>query len=453
MKKILYFIFLFPTLLVAQCVDSLIGDPENLGIYGGRLTSLSLSRTSNRLFCGTDAPNNFFFSDDSANTWHKSFPFDSMSYECGTRGWAGELKEILTNNNGWVATRTIHKANFSSSQISFSNGDSGTFATAVDFSLLTQYGFNTITGSKTISDIDLTDHFMYIALERYLVKVNSNLFDPLNVFNVKDSLNVIQNDVNALQICATNNINGLPILALVDTTNNADNRFIIKYDGNSISHIQLPDTSLIYNQIYLPKFSTTTDTIFVISTNSDSTGNWIYRTFDNGVSWLNVSNNYYTILIPDFTYFKTEYSSVWKTYFPQSNGHILFSHYHFSVDLGNSWIQSDTPILPAVAMSYTDTGTIYITQISLKGIYMINSLYDTQNNTYQKNELLEAIEINGISQNKKVVYITTDMGIGYTSVYYDSIIKGDDKWMPPYGFFPIKIIACPQETKLIKQNH
>ena len=86
----------------------MVGTRSNLGLYGGYITELTLSRTTNRLFCGTEAPNNFFYSDDSANTWKNPFPFDSMFYECGQRGWAGVSRYTRTNNNGWVANRTLY---------------------------------------------------------------------------------------------------------------------------------------------------------------------------------------------------------------------------------------------------------------------------------------------------------------------------------------------------------
>ena len=423
---------LFPVFAYCQC-DSLEGKEYNLGLYGGIGSQLTLSRTTNRLFCGTYTPNNFFYSDDSAKSWKQAYPFDSMFYECGERGWAGNLMETKTNHFAWVANRTVY-SKFSSIQISYLNGDSGSFKTAFDPSMI-----NYTNG--TSPQIELTDYFLFTCLSHYIIRIDTLNFDStkclINIENYFTSVKKENIFVNS--IAATNNSSGFPFLVLVDTSGSKlYGNIILKIDSNNYSILKVPDTTMQISKILLPQFTLTTDTIFIFGKKTSNNKTLIYRTFDGGTNWDTISNNNLTSQSLDITSSKIEYSDSWKNDFTKSNGQLIFTTYHFSNDLGNTWILSKSRALPS-AMSYNDTSQIFLSNIDETGIYIANSFYNNATISSKENKNLKALNINCISQSKKLVYIATDLGIGYTNVYKNASVLPENKWKSPYGEFPISI--------------
>ncbi len=430
MKKIAALLsILFPFLVYSQC-DTVGGKRSNLGLYGGKITELTLSRTTNRLFCGTEASNNFFYSDDAAQTWHNPFPYDSMFFDCG-RGWAGVSQYTQTNHKGWVANRTLYGV-FSSVQISFDNGDSGSFRTALD-QWMVNYTLN------NIKDVELTDYFVYACIGRYIAKVDTNYFDSLKCRIDVNNYYLLSNpnSIKIISITAVNNSNGYPILMALDTVDNLMYaNLLLKYDGTNYTKINVPNSKMKITDIKLPQFSVSADTIFVVGMDSSETQSLMYRSYDGGSTWTTISGNNTSSKKLDLSVFKTEYGEQWKIDFPQSNGHLILSKYHYSTDLGNTWIQSQKNVLPS-AMSYADTSYIFLSgggeKIYTKDSYTHNSAPFI----YKQDLGLEALTINGISQSNGKVYITTDLGIGFTNAYKDASIVGPEKWDSIYGIFPI----------------
>lgn len=441
--KLLFLIyFSFSHYAYSQCKDSLVGERRNLGLYGGECNDLTFS--SSRIFAAVKAPYSLLYSDDTTKTWKVAFPIDSLYFECDQRGWGGMGFTVLANSKKWVMARTS-AADFpiSATVVSFNNGDSGTWQTAVDPYLLSQIGFGTnFQNNGKIRAIALSDHFIYSACDYYLVRQDSTLkLDSSNIYNLNDFISYTSNPI-IRSIASVNDSSGFPVYLAVDTAkyDSEVNRELYKFNGDTAIKLNLPiGFNGIYN-VFSHPYQISGDTIYISGIDTVTNKGQIYQSDNGGLSW----NKIYEDPNLNFQTFLTDvdYSPTWKIKYPQSEGLVLITNNgSVSIDLGNTWISLNNPnhvIYTASAISPNDTNLIIVADPKTI-LYSANGISDSL--LKNKNIGYEAITINDIAigPEKSVVYLATHNGLAYTTVYTDTTVEAVNKWSGNYGQFPVML--------------
>ncbi len=440
----LYFI-LHLNLSAQNCDTVQIGSRTNLGIYGGKPQDFCYTN-SGRLFASVGVPYSLFTSDDTGSTWYPTFPFDSLEYECGVRGWGGGGNRIISNQKNWVATYTQEPlGGVSSAEISFQNGDTGTWHTAIDPYMLESFGYDT----STLTNICMSDFHLYVTFDKYIARIDTSSTDSADVFDVSTKLIGFGFNNFIASMIVSNKPTGYPYYLVIDSgiiaNSSASAGKLYKYNGTFFSKIPLPSAMKAVVKVFNHPQSTTGDTIFI--TGNDTADIQItFRSFDGGSSWTNITPNQNgPKLLSD-----ADYCPVWEPQMPLSKGLLLIDNSSdISKDLGNTWIESagipqssglkspsslamhpkDTSIFSAGATPGT-----YLSKTGIKGPLV-----------QQADSGLAAILVHKIdkTKNKTVLYIATESGLAYTTKYSDNNITAIDKWKSPYGIFPIDSTDLP----------
>ncbi len=413
-----------------NCKIATAGDRKNLGIYAASVNDLSFSKKTNRIFASVVAPASLFYSDDSCHTWHTPFPIDSLEYNCGERGWGGSGIKLLTNSIGWIALQThADEGLLNSSAISFSNGDSGTWKTAMDSYLLSQYGYT----DSLVNGIGLSDYYMFSLMGPYITRISNATFNPItDIIDVRNYISGININSRVYSIAIANNSNGYPYYVAIDTLGtNPDLCQLYRYDGTNFSKINLPSTIDGIKNVFTHIGQSIGDTIFISGTKTLNDTAFLFRSYDSGTSWTEIDKGEYLS--------KVDYSDAWKTIMPQSNGLVLYSGtkaVHISKDLGNFWSPS---LNPYSTLNNFDT-LFVIAQDTNGGI--LQSVNGTNGNFVNNgNTGLEAVQVIQIARNasKTIFYVATSAGLAYTTAYLNNSIEPYQKWIPPYGIFVVPI--------------
>lgn len=424
---------------IAQTCDTISKNVENLGIYGGLTIDYAFSQNG-RLFAASMIPASLFISDDTAKTWYKAFSYDSLEYECGTRGWGGGSEKVLTNQKGWVAVHTEEiNGGLSSCVLNLNNGDSGKWYTAIDGYLIAQLGYD----SKPVTGIGLSDYYLYALLKSYIIRVdNTNKIDTATIIDLATAIPGIDTLNSTLTgIAIANSTTGFPFYFIVDSvesTVNTPRGKLYKFNGSSAIAVTTPSALVGITRIFTHPHQLTGDTIF-ISGKTSSGKPKIYRSFNGGTSWTNITPST-GCLLKD-----VEYSSAWN--FTASNNLLLINDIAgFSFDLGNTWISSGSlsqhqyakpfslalfPNDSSIVVAGDKVGS-YKSESGISGPF-----------TTQSNEGFEAILTWDIDRNdnKTVFYLGTQSGLAYTTKYNDNSINNIDKWTSPNGAFPLDSIT------------
>lgn len=435
LKNLHFIIFLlfFPAFVAGQTVcDSLpVSSRSNLGLYGGACNDLHYSPYTNRLFFAADeAPMSIFYSDDTANTWHNAFPYDSLYYECGQRGWGGSGKKVYSNKRGWVVAYTESlNDTLSASVTSFQNGDSGSWQTAIDPYLLSQLTGKTYE-ELNVTGIGLTEYFIYSLCNDYLVITDSaNILSPQVYF--ADSMGISRIYLHKLiSVAAKNDTTGFPVYLVYakDSSSNQNNYtggVLYKFDGNTTTLVDVPDTLYSMTAVFIPPQNTSDDTLLI--SGYDVLGNnIIYVSYDKGISWNNISKAGFNNQLCS-----VEYSPVYQTNIlfskPYRNGQELYS-----TTMGKYWTDVRYGSNPT-SISISTFVRTYGNR-NRYGLGMASSVPPPRQDLN-----LEAITINDIliSKNKTEVYIATSAGMAYTTAYKNSTVISNAKFQSPYGEFPL----------------
>ncbi len=402
----------------------------SLGIYGGITNDLAINNKG-RIFAAMQSPLSLFYSDDSCQTWHHSFPYDSLEYECGFRGWGGAGQRVFANAKGWIAVQT-KTDNYGSTIISFNNGDSGTYKTAMDEFLFKQYSSD----SRTVACIGLSNYYMYSCLGKYICLIDTSQFNySTDVIDITTKISGINSFASVIAIAPFNDSLGFPFYALIDTSdktyNNQGNgtRLLYKYDGSNFTQINMPSALTDPQAVFVhPNY----DTLFI--TGYTSSLRKTYRSYDSGNSWTDIS--YSGSILGD-----ADYSSAWISTMPLSNGLALIAGdgTALSKDLGDTWDTINVIQSSRLGMNPNNEQMLVCAnhlgeQVGYGGVSGTFSLATNQG--------LEAIQINKIARNanKTIFYIATQFGLAYTTKYLDSIIPVTQKWQSPNGEFPVASI-------------
>lgn len=403
-----------------SCDTATIGSRKNLGIYGGECVDLTYSLTTNRLFAGVNSPASLFYSDDSAKTWHAAFSPDSLEYNCSLQGWGGGGLNVLTNTKGWVSVYTEQKAGIlKSSVISFQNGDSGTWKTAVDQDLITSLGYPV----QTPLNIGLTDYFMYTVSTQSIVMQDESGIK--NIISILSLLSGLPPQSQIVSIAAANTPSGFPFYIVVDTTgyNHQAKGILYHYDGTNFSPLTIPPPFNGLSAVFIPLSCTTSDTVFI--TGEDKLNLYCsYRSFDGGNTWKDISFLNQCISAVD-------YSPFWATKIK-----LFTSGKAYSDNFGDTWNLISTNQFTSAAI--LPLNEQYIVGSKYKGVE-ISETGPTGSFSIANNYGLEAVEINKLSRskNKSIFYIATKAGLAYTTAYLVDSISPFDKWRAPYGEFPV----------------
>lgn len=421
-----------PYLCLAQtlnsCDTATVGSRTNLGLYSGKCMDLTFSPLTNRLFASVLAPASLFYSDDTAKTWKAAFPVDSLEYNCGAQGWGGSARRVLANNVGWVAAYTEESmGSLSATVISFENGDSGTWKTAMDERSMQILGYN----QQFTRGITLTNYYMYSILRTAIVMQDTSGIN--NIVDISQSISGLSSQSGIVSIASANNSSGYPYYIVVDTTGDQHQAYgkLYQYDGSNFSQISLPSSisSNGIRAVYTPLNSTTGDTIFITTVVFSNKQVKVFRSYDGGVNWQDISwtGDKHESLLTD-----VEYS--------QGGIVLMLSGRAISKDMGDTWEALSDGNYIAATVSPSDTNYILA---SLNNGAEISTAGTTGSFSIADNVGLEAVQVNKISktENKSIFYIATRSGLAYTTAYLDSSIENYDKWHAPYGEFPIATVS------------
>ncbi len=427
--QLLMFLLFLPDFLLCQ---SATGERINLGLYGGASNDFAYD-TNYRIFSTVESPGSLFYSDDTCKTWTQAFPIDSLEYGSDNdRGWSGG-RRVLSNRIGWIGVQTAEAGGtLNSSVISYDDGDSGTFKTAFDYYLLKQ-----IKGGSapmaSVSAIDITDHWFYVAMGKYLLRTNDTAtLGAHNIIVEMDTVTLADTSENIEWLSAANTPSGFPVLLIV-RDNDVNYGRLLQYDGTTFTEIAHPvsgSNDYYYKKVFTHPVDTTQDTIFVSCIQPVSQTIKIFRSLNGGTTWTDITPSGGT----NWHLQNADYSPNWVSSMPSSNGlRLSFPGGNHSEDMGNTWsakYASDNataaaPYNPDIIICSENTGP----EVSYDG----GATFTTPDN-----EGHAAVSISKIAQlRRNTYYVATKAGLGYTIAYHDSTVNGVQKWQPPYGEFPV----------------
>ncbi len=408
------------------------GEVVNLGLYGGASIDLTYCNTNNRLFGAVRTPGSVFYTDDDGATWTQPFPVDSLEFDNAQRGWGGGGVRVLANQSGWVAVRTAQSGGtLTSAVISFSEGDSGTFKTAMDHVMLQQIdpAFN----AMSVSGIGLSDHYLFVGLRQYLVRLNdTSTYGLHNVVGRTDTISGIGTDYIIQDMAVANSVSGYPVY-FVASASTLDGGNLFKFDGVGFTQIAtypfypFPHT---VERIFTHPAQITGDTLVASIRDTFSGTKKILLSLDAGLTWTDIT----PVSGSNWPLHSADYSASWVASMPLSNGlRLSFPGGGVSDDLGANWTSH---VLPDNAMA---THPTIVTKVA--GSYGRGVAFSTSGAegpfALAVNEGLAAVSISKIAQSKGVFYVSTNAGLGYTKEYFSSTIVGVDKWIAPHGEFPV----------------
>lgn len=414
----------------------MVGKGKNLGIYGGLAIDMAFT-TKGRLLATCTAPSSLYISDDSAKTWYHAFSNDSLDYDCDTRGWGGGGISVFTNTKGWVASRTASVGGLSAAQISFTNGDTGTWRTAMDGYMLSQLGY----ANKSVSAIGLSDYYLYVLLQNYIVKIDTNATDSSDVIDITSRISGVDSAFYLRSIAIANTASGYPFYVVIDSTTTATfHGNLYKYDGSIFTKITLPSALSSVSKVFTHPGQSTGDTIFV--NGYTSTGKMkLYRSSNAGASWTNISPS--TNSLSDYIAHAT-YNPNWTVQMPLSNGLLLVNGLaYISKDMGSTWIATapipqSTGNIYSVALTMHPSDTSFFVGSSTPGVY-VSTTGCNGPLVQQPCAGFDASFVWKIARNTNETefYLATQSGLAYTTKYLDKTITGVNKWLSPNGVFPI----------------
>ena len=407
----------------AQSLTTQIGSRTELGLFGGVANDLSFSSINARLFAAVNGPASLYYSDDLTQSWQPAFPLDSLSHPNSPKGWGGGVKKVLCNETGWVLAKTKGLPNgYNAAVISYDNGYS--FQTAMD----TYQWKNLTTEMKNVNAIELVDSAAFVAMGNYLLKIDENneATIVLNTENFFSSSFIIS-------VAASNTSTGLPIYLLISTLNDIIG---IKYDGSpSITVTIPPNPNEKPANIFTHHGALSGDTLFYSFKDLILNKYFLNRSTDGGQTWFNISPTAMDAPLDEAIYFPS-----WASIMPMSQGlRLSFPSGWLSDDLGDTWSPPSPDIRPyGIASSPYDPYTIIASNsfFVLKSTSGIMGSFQRESNFGYHNFSAYDIALNTMG-----MYIATDIGLAYTSQYYNNTIPEEQLWNGSNGEFPIQSLT------------
>lgn len=426
-------------LFMAQMINgqgptSSIGDRENLGIYGGIANDLTWLNSNNRIFGGVKSPATLFYSDDTCNNWVSAFPFDSLEFALGERGWGGGVYRVLTNQTGWVLAHTgFLTNNLSAAVVSYDNGNS--FKTGGDPFLLKSIN----SFSRKVNAIDISDHHCYAGMGEFLIRFNDSysLGEDQIILEI-DTIPGIPVGSKIGWIAASNDTSGFPVYYVVDQINGHGRLF--KYNGsNNIELSAVPANNKVIN-VFTHPAQTFGDTVFVTSFDTISLNFSLFRSLVGGiVGWSDIT--------PAAGISKplanADFSPTWTSQLTVSNGlRISFPDGLLSDDLGNTWQIPSINLLDYGIATHPQNLSLIVGSNTLGVVRSDNGVNGQFSNT--SNIGFTNINVNDFTDSNGIYYIATNQGLAYTKEYFNPLITDFDQWKQPNGLFPVPNIGTTQ---------
>jgi len=433
----LLLLVLFPALLFAQGADS---ERINLGLYGGASNDLTYD-TAYRLFSAVESPGSLFYSDDTCKTWTQAFPVDSLEYDGNQRGWSGG-RRVVTNLAGWVGVRTMEAGGtYTSSVISYLDGDSGSFQTAFDGTVLSSIN-PAVSGNRGVTAVGLSDKWFYVGMDNYLLRTNDtstygmhNILFDLDTVSIADSCTMIQ------YIAVANTASGFPLLIVTvpDNTQPPHGKGkLLLFDGDYFSEIAPPTDAtgggstltFDYQKVWIHPVDTTLDTVIVSTKERSLNTVRVYISYNGGTSWSNITPSSGT----NWPMQNADYYPQWEATMTVSHGmRLSFPGGMYSSDLGANWTSG---VMPDNAVAFSPDDPELMIGSKNKGPMVSTDAGGSF--TKPDNDGHAAVSITKIAQrNHNIYYVATKAGLGYTTAYKDTTVQGVAQWQSPYGDFPI----------------
>jgi len=427
-RFILYFFvfILISGTMEAQGPTSSIGDRENLGLFGGPADDLSISFNTHRIFAAVHSPSTLFFSDDSAATWQAAFPFDSLEYGFGTRGWGSGARRVLTNQSGWVAVQTgFSPSQLSASVVSYNNGNS--FQTAIDKHLMGML----VAAPSEVTGIAMSNHYLYTASGQYLLRENdtSTFGGNMIILNL-DTVPWVSPGSILSYIAVADGPDGFPVYGIVNDMTGFNH--IFRYEGISVEELFLPFSDKNILNVFTHPGQTSGDTVFVSTRDFFTDEVFIFRSFDAGISWFDIT----PFNMPEDILSNADYSPLWVSQLPNSNGlRLAFPDGTISDNLGDTWFFPGTGVQAfGIATHPNDINLIFGSNnkgISKSAFGINGPFVNTENMGFT------SVNINDIVESQGIYYVATDAGLAYTKEYFNPLVIGQELWQAPNGIFPV----------------
>lgn len=417
-------------LVNAQGPTSLVGDRENIGLFGGPADDLAWHAFLPRVFGGLKSPATLFYSDDTSKTWNVAFPIDSVEFALGTRGWGGGAFRVLTNQKGWVFVHTGYMdTNLSAAVVSYNGGI--TFQTAVDPFLLRVVNH----ADRKVHAIELTDHYCYAGMGEYLIRINDTTgFTNDQVLLKADTLQGVQPGAKIVWIAASNDPSGYPVYFVV-SENNGNGRLFKSY-GNILFELGGLPVNYKFINVFDHPAHINGDTVIVSAMNTITSDFGIFRSLIGGFGWTNITPP----MLINTPLSDADFSPAWIQQMPQSYGlRLSFPGGLLSDNLGNTWQVPSSGLLQfGIATHPLNTGLVLgsnNTGVMKSDFGISGPFFNTTNIGFTR------INVNDFDESQGIYYVATDAGLGYTSEYFNPLINGYEQWIPPNGLFPVPNVA------------
>lgn len=423
----------FPVGLTAQS-----GETVNLGLYGGPGIDLTYSPTTERLFTAVNTPASVFYTDDDGATWTQPFPNDSLEYQGAQRGWGGGARRIYTNYRGWVGLNTAQQGGtLTAAVISYSDGDSGTFQTAVDPWMLKQIDMSYF---ASVTAAGLSDHYFYVGMDKFLLRFNdTTTFGSYRIVAKTDTIPLIGMNYSIRSLAVANHVTGYPVFMVLGQGSSTS---LYRYDTHAGFQPLAPIAVLSHEieGIFTHPAQITGDTLFATIKMTISQNRRVFSSYDGGGSWTEITPATGT----NWALHSADFDSTWISMMPASNGlRLSFPGGGMSDDLGANWTDH---VLPDNSMA-TKPSDINFT-VGAYGLGVATSSTGP-NGPYSiaDNEGMAAVAISKIAHHSSgIYYVATNAGLGYTTAYFSTTVTGVDRWRAPYGEFPVEYSSPPGQV-------
>ena len=418
----------------------------NLGLYGGSVLDMAYDDVHDIVIAAVSAPQSVFISSDSGLTWMPAFSNDSLEYYEGqtTRGFGGRGVQVESSGGYSYSLTSQEAGTLTGSQVST---DGVNWRTLLDPYLVGKL---------------LEGNFPGQAGGQYAVQALSArgpvaLVGAMNyVFRTTDAGQTW--DISVVPTPTSHNINqSIGALELRRDDPSGKSFYVTLgegYRGGQAQALYYTEDGQTFTPVYIISGSDTvgaiqsivthpyqSDTLWVGAVdefNPSLSGLW--RSYDGGTTWDlifqadNPHNSPAVTLYEDSNYPG-----------PDNIRLFLVGFDKYSDDLGDTWDEFDPqndPYIDRVSNARAAIGHIKDTDIyfamgdgapsrstaGLNGYYLFVPTG------------IEGITIWDIAQvpnNLDKVYLATSVGIAYTSAFTDTSLTSTEKWVSPYGNYPI----------------
>jgi hypothetical protein len=414
----------------------------NLGLYGGHVFDFAFDEEHGILLAAVESAQSVFMSADSGLTWTAAFPSDSLEFFTGgeTRGFGGGGAQVMASD-GFSYARSFQQAGtLTGSQVS---EDGVNWRTLLDPYMVARMLRDRIPGvppqPRAIQALSAHGPVALVSAGNFVFRTTDagRTWDisvlPDRAAVALDAfvrlIELRRDDPSGQSFYATLNPRWDGPLGQLFRTEDGVNFIPLYITSGS-------DTARAITGIV--SHPTNSDTVWVVVTDPNPALSGVWRSFDAGDTWSRIRTAAGHARLKLFQ----------EETLPGTDGiRLVFLGWEpeYSDDLGDTWQPINAtgePGVELVAFSGSVIGHIPNTDIYFsQGDGAPTRSTDGISGTYRFVRTgLEAVTIWKIAQipdDMDKVYLATDAGIAFTTVFTDTTIEPVEKWAPPYGNFPI----------------